>query len=265
MDAATGLVEFWFGQTASFTFFVAVEQQSEYLILGATSDVALAFAKQCREGTSVVLCARNSGRLKAVVKHLKITRNIEARIIEYDLLATANYNEILDAARTAKVVLVAWGILESSMEDTGQAAVEIIDANFRSQIPIIEGIASIFEERKSGVIASISSVAGLRGRASNYLYGSAKAGMIAYLSGLRNRLAKSGVHVVTVIPGFMRTKMTADMNLPGPITAKPNQAAKIIHRAIRKRKNVVYVTSIWWLIMLVIRSIPEFIFKKLSL
>ena len=236
-----------------------------FLILGATSDVALAFAEQCPKGSTIWLCARNSSRLESVCKHLHTTRNICANIIEFDLLGTKDHTEVISAARSSDVVLVTWGILESSAADPAQAALEIIDANFRAQIPILEMIAKIYEERGSGVIAGVSSVAGLRGRASNYLYGSAKAGMIAYLSGLRNRLSNSGVHVVTVIPGFMRTKMTADLNLPGPITAEPIAAAKIIHGAIRKRKNVVYVTSIWWLIMLIIRSIPEFIFKKMNL
>lgn len=237
----------------------------QYLILGATSDVALAFAEQCPQNSTVYLCARNSSRLDPIKKHLSITKELRAELIEFDLLADADFSELIETATKCGVVLVTWGVLESSRNDAAEAALEVIDANFRSQIPVLERIAKVFEERGSGVIAGVASVAGLRGRASNYLYGSAKAGMLAYLSGLRNRLTKSGVHVVTVIPGFMRTKMTANLDLPGPITAEPESAAKIIHSAIRKRKNVVYVTSSWWLIMLVIRSIPEFIFKKLSL
>lgn len=237
----------------------------QYLILGATSDVAISFAEQCPVGSSVVLCARNSSRLDPIVKHLKITKEIAAEVIEFNLLGETGITEILDAARQTDCVMVAWGILESVKTDTRKAALEIIDANFRNQIPIIEEIAGIFEEKGTGVIAGMTSVAGLRGRASNYLYGSAKAGMIAYLSGLRNRLATKGVHVVTVIPGFMRTKMTADLQLPGPLTAEPKVAARIIHKAIERRKNVAYVTPIWWLIMLIIRTIPEFIFKKLKL
>ncbi|MFT4523929.1 MAG: decaprenylphospho-beta-D-erythro-pentofuranosid-2-ulose 2-reductase [Bacteroidia bacterium] len=237
----------------------------QYLILGATSDVAISFAEQCPTGSKVILCARNSSRLDSVAKHLKITKEITAEIIEFDLLDNSGPGDMLEAAKESDVVLVAWGILESSNTEKGKARLEIIDANFRNQIPIIEEIADQFEKRGSGVIAGMSSVAGLRGRASNYLYGSAKAGMIAYLSGLRNRLTPSGVHVVTIIPGFMRTKMTAELNLPGPLTAEPKVAARIIHKAIQKKKNVAYVTPIWWLIMLIIRNIPEFIFKKLKL
>lgn len=237
----------------------------KYLILGATSDVAISFAEQCPIGSQVALCARKSSRLEPIVKHLKITKEINSSTIEFDLIGNSQTNELFAIAKDSDVVLVAWGLLESSNPDMGLAVLEIIDTNFRSQIPIIEEIAGFFEERGSGVIAGVSSVAGLRGRASNYLYGSAKAGMIAYLSGLRNRLSGSGAHVVTVIPGFMRTKMTADLHLPGPLTAEPKVAARIIHKAIDKKRNVAYVTPIWWVIMLVIRNIPEFIFKKLKL
>lgn len=236
-----------------------------YLILGATSDVAIEFAKQCPKGSTVYLCARKSERLDPVVKHLKITSDINAELIEFNLINDSDYSAILSKAKDCEVVLVAWGILESSKTSEAERAQEIIDANFRNQVPIIEAIAAEFEQRGSGVIAGMTSVAGLRGRASNYLYGSAKAGMIAYLSGLRNRLTPSGAHVLTIIPGFMRTKMTADLNLPGPLTASPEKAAKIIHSAIRGRKNRVYVTGIWWFIMTIIRNIPEFIFKKLKL
>lgn len=236
-----------------------------YLILGATSDVAIEFAKQSPEGSAVYMCARNSQRLDPVVKHLKITREITAELIEFDLINQTDHSQVIAKAKECEVVLVAWGILESSDPDPRKNALDILDANFRDQVPIIEAIASEFEKRGSGVIAGMTSVAGLRGRASNYMYGSAKAGMIAYLSGLRNRLTPSGVHVVTIIPGFMRTKMTADLDLPAPLTASPEKAARIIHGAINKKQNTVYVTGVWWFIMTIIRNIPEFIFKKLKL
>jgi decaprenylphospho-beta-D-erythro-pentofuranosid-2-ulose 2-reductase len=236
-----------------------------YLILGATSDVAIEFAKQCPKGSMVYLCARKSERLEPVLKHLKITSDITCELIEFDLINDKDYSAILSKSKVCEVVLVAWGILESAKTDSAQNVLEVLDANFRNQVPIIEAIALEFEKRGSGVIAGMTSVAGLRGRASNYMYGSAKAGMIAYLSGIRNRLTPSGAHVMTVIPGFMRTKMTANLNLPAPLTASPDRAAKLIHRAIVKRKNVVYVTGIWWILMTIIRNIPEFIFKKLKL
>ena len=111
----------------------------------------------------------------------------------------------------------------------------------------------------------MSPVAGDRGRASNYCYGAAKAGFTTYLSGLRNRLAGKGVHVVAVKPGFVRTRMTQGMKLPPALTAEPDEVAATIVRAEARRSNIVYVRPVWRLIMLVIRHIPETVFKRLSL
>jgi short-subunit dehydrogenase len=121
------------------------------------------------------------------------------------------------------------------------------------------------ELRGKGAIIGISSVAGERGRQSNYFYGSAKAGFTAYLSGLRNRLYKKGVHVMTVKPGFVRTKMLDNMQTPGPLTAMPSQVAEDIYQGLTKKKNSIYTKSVWRPVMYVIKSIPEPIFKKLKL
>ena len=116
-----------------------------------------------------------------------------------------------------------------------------------------------------GTIIGISSVAGDRGRASNFVYGSAKAGFSAVLSGLRNAHAKHGLHVLTVKPGFVATKMTAGMDLPPLLTAQPRDVADAIIKAQLRGRNVIYTKSLWWLIMTIIRHIPEGIFKRLSL
>lgn len=116
------------------------------------------------------------------------------------------------------------------------------------------------EAKRNGTIIGLSSVAGERGRQSNFIYGSAKAGFTAYLAGLRNYLFHKNVHVMTVIPGFMNTQMTENLQTPKPLTAEPEQAANIIYKAYKKKANVVYVTFVWWGIMMVIRNIPEFIF-----
>ena len=125
--------------------------------------------------------------------------------------------------------------------------------------------AQKFEAKRSGTIIGLSSVAGERGRQSNFIYGSAKAGFTAYLSGLRNYLYDKKVNVLSVIPGFMATKMTEGMPLNPKLTASPKQAANCIYKAYKNKKNVVYVLSIWWVIMMIIRNIPEFIFKRLKL
>ncbi len=138
-------------------------------------------------------------------------------------------------------------------------------SNYEGPASIFAVFANRFEERGQGTLVGISSVAGDRGRATNYVYGSAKAGFTAFLSGLRNRLAKTGVHVVTVLPGFVATQMTEGMDLPKKLTAEPEEVAEAIARAVSKKRNVIYVRSVWWLVMLIIRNIPEFVFKRLKL
>ncbi len=139
-----------------------------------------------------------------------------------------------------------------------------IDTNFTGAVSILERYAAIFEARRHGFIAAISSVAGDRGRKANYLYGAAKGGLTRYLEGLRNRLHAAKVAVITIKPGFMDTKMTYGMPLPAPLVATPPQAARVMYAAIRKRKNNVHVLWFWRFIMIIIRHIPEWQFKKMS-
>ena len=138
-------------------------------------------------------------------------------------------------------------------------------ANFEGPASVLAVLANRFEARGSGTLVGISSVAGDRGRATNYIYGAAKAGFTAYLSGLRNRLAKKGVHVVTVLPGFVATRMTDGLDLPPKLTAEPAEVGEAIALAVEKKRNVIYVKPIWWLVMAVIRNIPEAVFKGLKL
>ena len=144
-------------------------------------------------------------------------------------------------------------------------AKKIIDTNYTGIVSIFNIIANVFEKRKSGFIVGISSVAGDRGRKSNYIYGSAKAALTAYLSGLRNRLYGSKVHVMTVKPGFVDTKMTKGMDLPEKLTAKPKEVAKDIYIAQQKGKDILYTKWIWKWIMLIIKIIPEWKFKGMSI
>ena len=137
--------------------------------------------------------------------------------------------------------------------------------NYVGPAQLMGALAERFARRGHGVLVGVGSVAGDRGRGSNYVYGSAKAGFAAFLSGLRNRLAASGVHVVTVKPGFVRTRMTDGMALPARLTAEPDEVAAAIVRAVRKRSDVVYVRGVWRPIMAVIRAIPERVFKRMRL
>ena len=141
----------------------------------------------------------------------------------------------------------------------------IVDINYAKLIPLLNFFAQKMERQRSGTMIVLSSVAGDRGRQSNFIYGSAKAGLTAYLSGLRNYMFTRKVHVITIKPGFMDTKMTEGLPLNPKLTATPKQAAEAIYKALKMKKNVAYVLPIWGLIMLIIRNIPEFIFKKLKL
>lgn len=141
-----------------------------------------------------------------------------------------------------------------------------IDVNYTSAVSVCELAAAYFEPLKRGFICAVSSVAGDRGRQSNYTYGSAKAALTAYLQGLRNRLFRSGVAVVTVKPGFVDTGMTWGLLKPGsPLVAQPEKVAADITKAIRRRKNAIYTPGFWRMIMFIIRNVPEPVFKRLKL
>jgi short-subunit dehydrogenase len=146
-----------------------------------------------------------------------------------------------------------------------RAASTVMETNFAGPSRYLLAAARVLKGKPDAAIIGISSVAGDRGRGSNFVYGSSKAGFSAFLSGLRNSLVCDGVHVLTVKPGFVDTQMTAGMNLPPVLTAHPEEVAKAILKAHRRGANEIYVRSIWRLIMLVIRNIPEPVFKKLKL
>jgi decaprenylphospho-beta-D-erythro-pentofuranosid-2-ulose 2-reductase len=223
------------------------------LILGANSDVARALAMEYhRHGASLQLAVRNLNDLKDL---LPAEQNIHR--VAFDAVDFKTHEPWAKNLPTLPdVVVCVFGYLgnqDKALTDWTEAH-RIIDTNYTGAISILNVMANLFEKRGSGVIAGISSVAGERGRQSNFIYGSAKAGFTAYLSGLRNRLAKRGVHVVT-----------AGLKLPGPLTASPAQVAKSIIKAIASKRNTIYVLSVWFWIMWVIRNIPEFVFKRLKL
>jgi short-subunit dehydrogenase len=152
----------------------------------------------------------------------------------------------------------------SGKHHSRQLAQEMLTANYVGAVSVLERLAPHLERRKQGLIVGVSSVAGDRGRQSNYFYGSAKAGFSTYFQGLRNRLAKSGVRVLTVKPGFVDTPMTRHLK-KGLLFASPETIARGLIKAVRQKRNVVYLPGYWRWIMLVVRSVPEFIFKKMKL
>lgn len=239
------------------------------MIIGAKSDIARAIAhKFASEGYNLQLLARKIDSLQKDMADLKIRYRTDVECFEFDVLDFKSHDLFIESLLVLPDVVIS---LVGSLGDQYQSQNDwdacelVLDTNFSGPVSILNVLANKFEERRRGTIIGISSVAGDRGRQSNYMYGAAKAGFTAYLSGLRNRLSKSNVHVITVKPGFVNTSMTADMDLPERLTAKPEQAADDIYQAVFKKKNTLYTLWFWRYIMLIIKNIPEAIFKKLSL
>ncbi len=242
---------------------------SYILIIGAKSDIAKSLARKYAEnGYDLYLAARNSSELKAFSKDINLRTQKEAKCVDLDILDLESHEAFyvsLDEKPLGIISVAGYlgdqDIAQSDFNETQK----IINTNYTGIVSLINIIADDFEKRKSGFIIGISSVAGDRGRKSNYIYGSAKAALTTYLSGLRNRLHEANVQVLTVKPGFVATKMTEDMDLPEKLTAQPEEVANDIYRAQQKGKNILYTKWMWRWIMLIIKNIPEFQFKKMSI
>jgi decaprenylphospho-beta-D-erythro-pentofuranosid-2-ulose 2-reductase len=243
------------------------------LIVGATSAIAIACAREwAKQGDArFFLVARNGERLQQVADDLTARGARLAACHQLDIDHLDQHSAMLGHCASElgalDIVLVAPGTLpdQAACQADPDVAVREFNTNAVSVIALLTPIANTLEAQKRGALAVISSVAGDRGRPSNYLYGSAKAALSAFCEGLNARLFKAGVHVVTVKPGFVATPMTAGLPLPGPLVATPEQVANDIVRAVEKGKDVLYTRWFWAIIMLIIRSIPGRIFKRLSL
>lgn len=242
-----------------------------FAIFGATSAIARETAREAvRRGDHLFLVARSPEKLKAVADDLRARGGtVHERVADLD--DTGAHAAILDEAERAlgglDTVLVAHGVLtDQAKAEQAFAEVEAgLRTNFLSAASICTHAANRFEARRAGTICVIGSVAGDRGRPKNYAYGSAKAALDSFLSGLRARLYPAGVAVVTVKPGFVDTPMTAHIQKKGPLFASAETVGKDIYRAIEKRRMVVYTPWFWWGIMTIVRAIPEFVFRRLKL
>jgi decaprenylphospho-beta-D-erythro-pentofuranosid-2-ulose 2-reductase len=241
------------------------------LIIGATSAIAEHCARiWATRGAKLYLVARNDEQIKTIVVDLKVRGASQVQSYCMDLKDIDGHATMLDAAETAMgdidTALIAHGTLsnQKACESSVKETFAEIKTNALSTISLLTHIANRFEMKKTGIIAVISSVAGDRGRASNYVYGSAKAMVNAFASGLRQRLHKSNVAVVTIKLGFVETPMTVSFK-KGLLWAKPATVAAGIVRAIDKRKDEVYVPAFWRAMMTIIRAIPSKVFKNLSL
>jgi decaprenylphospho-beta-D-erythro-pentofuranosid-2-ulose 2-reductase len=244
------------------------------LIIGATSGIARALVRCMAErGCQLLLAGRDMDELQRIRQDLKVCYEIDAGVMLFEATEFDTHKKFFDDCQNhfdGKLhgVVVCHGYLpdQRNAEQDFSECRKSFNVNFLSAVSVMNVAANYMEKRKSGYLAAISSVAGDRGRQSNYIYGAGKAGLTAYLQGLRNRLYPAGVHVLTIKPGFVDTKMTAGLVDPdSPLVATPQRVAMDIDRAIRRRQNVVFSPWFWRLIMAVICSIPEWIFKRLKL
>lgn len=242
------------------------------LIVGATSAIATACARLwAAEGAELFLVGRNVEQLQVIAADLRVRGAVRVEPHALDLNHFEGHEAMLQACFTVfgalDVALVAHGTLpdQKACERDVELALQEFSSNGLSVIALLSRLANRFEAQGHGSLAVISSVAGDRGRPSNYLYGSAKAAVSAFCEGLRARLFKSGVHLLTVKPGFVRTPMTQGLELPGLLLAEPEAVARDILRSIERRASVRYTPWFWWPIMQVIKSIPVLLFKRLSL
>ncbi|MEL7025749.1 MAG: SDR family NAD(P)-dependent oxidoreductase [Pseudomonadota bacterium] len=239
-----------------------------WIILGATSSMARAFARAVVDrGDGVLLCGRDMEDLNASAADAAARGAPIAEAHAFDAREVESHGPIVKrAAEIEGQISVAVFVGSMPPQDEIDADPSLVAGtvadSFSGPAAFLTGIAELLEE-KGGAVVGVGSVAGDRGRIGNYVYGAAKAGFHTYLAGLRNRLGRSGVHVVTVKPGFVDTAMT--WGIEGMfLVASPDKVARDILRAVDKKRNVIYTPFFWWGIMTIIRFIPEPIFKKMS-
>lgn len=237
------------------------------LILGAGSDIARALAAEfAREGHPVQLAARDPDRLERDRADLALRSEAEVTAHPFDVLETAAFETFLDdLPALPHIVISAVGLMGDQDETAADSdlAARVVASNFTGPALFLEAAARRMAELDADTaVIGISSVAGDRGRAKNYVYGGAKAGFSEYLSGMRQKYVRTRVHVMTVKPGFVRTAMTEGMDLPGALTTTPEALAPRILRALAARRMVYYDLK-WWLVMAVIKLVPERIFARM--
>lgn len=242
---------------------------SYVLIVGAKSDIAKETARvYAKNGYDLYLAARDVETLQEFAQDLKIKGNRDVVLKELDITAFDTHEVFYSSLEEKPLgVIVVSGYMSEQhiVQKEWSESLNTINVNFTGAVSLLNIVANDMQERRNGFIIGVSSVAGDRGRKANYIYGSAKAAFSAYLSGLRNRLYESGVDVLTVKPGFVATKMTENLDLPEKLTAQPSEVAQDIFNAQQTKKDILYTKWIWRYVMLIIRNIPEFLFKKMSI
>ena len=242
---------------------------SYILIIGAKSDIAKEVSRvYAKNGYDLYLGARDVAQLNDLKNDIEVRSDVTVELKELDITDFNSHQSFYDSLKEKPlgVVVVSGYMVDQKLtQDDFSEALKTINVNYLGAVSFLNIVANDFEKQRRGFIVGISSVAGDRGRKANYIYGSSKAAFSTYLSGLRNRLFDSGVQVLTVKPGFVNTKMTEALDLPEKLTAQPEDVANDIFTAQQKNKDILYTKWIWRYIMLIIKHIPEFIFKKLSI
>ncbi len=246
-------------------------KSEKILVIGATSAIAYETTRYfARKHASLYLVARNHEKLEIIKNDLRVRGAARVETCQLDLNELDRHQHMIqntiDTLGGLDIVLISHGTLgdQKLCEQSVAKTLEELTTNFTSVISLLTILANYFEQQRHGCIAVVTSVAGDRGRPSNYVYGTSKGAVSIFLQGLRSRLAKSGVTVLTIKPGLVDTPMTA-MLKKGLLFAQPSSVGKGIYKAINKRRNVVYLPWFWRPIMFIVKSIPEPIFKRLNL
>ena len=242
------------------------DQNKSLLIIGAKSDIGIASGIEfAKNGYDLQLLGRNIHQLEEPCKNIILEYGISISYYELDILDIDKFDEFFSSLdRLPEIVICAAGIYSKNFDNLNDVQ-KVLRTNFESPAMLLYMFANRFAKRGSGSIIGISSWAGDRVRGSNLFYGSSKAGFSGFLSGIRNKFYSSNLHVMTVNPGYVKTKMSQGMDSSHFLTTSPNKTAKYIYRGYKKKSNIVYVKPIWRFISLFLRLLPESFFKTKNL
>lgn len=239
------------------------------VILGGGSDIGLGIAATCAKNKhNICLAGRNLELLERSARDIQIRYGVEVLASSFDAEDLSDCNAFYERLPFVPFgVVAAFGFLPTSIDfrTPEKDVCRTLLTNSVGTIAYLEAAIDVLLEQDRGFVVAISSVAGDRGRKSNYIYGASKAAVSTYMAGLNHRLLNSPIVCLCVKPGFVRTKMTSSLDLPAPVTASPSEVGRLVYRAIEKKRDTVYVKPVWKFIMMIITHMPKFFFNKLNI